>query len=249
MSQIVDWAGWLQRWDGQQAGYLPDREEQFVLMLDIVARLVGEPARFVDLACGPGSISARAARTFPSAEIVGVDLDPFLLEIARQSVPGARFAEADLRSDGWDDVLGEGQVDAVCSATALHWLDPADLSTLAQTLARRIRPGGVFLNADTMRLGPTEVPRLDALAVDLRNQIWSDSHAAGVEDWQTWWDAAAGEPAFTALLAERERRFADRHKGRDITLPDTLESFHKAGFTEVAILGQVADKHLFAAIC
>jgi SAM-dependent methyltransferase len=248
MSQLVDWTGWLKRWDEQQAGYLPDREEQFALMLDVVDRLVGEPVRFVDLACGPGSISARAAQKFPSAEIVGVDLDPFLLEIARHSVTGARFAEADLRAAGWDAVLGDGQVDAVCSATALHWLDPADLSTLAQTLAQRIRPGGVFLNADTMRLGPTEVPRLDALAVDLRNQIWSASHAAGVEDWQTWWDAAAAEPAFTDLLAERTRRFADRHQGRDITLTDTLESFRKAGFTEVAVLSQVADKHLLTAI-
>ncbi|MEV0285277.1 hypothetical protein AB0H36_14300 [Kribbella sp. NPDC050820] len=73
MSQIVAWAGWLKRWDDQQAGYLPDREEQFALMLDIVARLVGDPSRFVDLACGPGSISARAAARFPSAEIIGVE--------------------------------------------------------------------------------------------------------------------------------------------------------------------------------
>ncbi|TDD27003.1 methyltransferase domain-containing protein [Kribbella turkmenica] len=91
-------------------------------MLEIVGRLAGEPARFVDLACGPGSISARAVQRFPSAEIIGVDLDPFLLEIARHAVTGARFAEADLRAAGWDAVPGDGQVDAVCSATALHWL-------------------------------------------------------------------------------------------------------------------------------
>jgi hypothetical protein len=99
-----------------------------------------------------------------------------------------------------------------------------------------------------MRLGPSEVPRLDALAVELRNQIWAESHAAGVEDWQTWWDAAAAEPAFAELLAERDRRFADRAASREITLTDTLESFRKAGFTEVGVLGQVADKHLVAAI-
>lgn len=247
MSQI-DWTNWLARWDRQQAGYLPDRDEQFELMLTIVEKLAGTPHRFVDLACGPGSISARAKARFPGAEIVGVDLDPFLLEIARNAVPGVRFEEADLRTDGWDAVLRDDQVDAVCSATALHWLDPADLDELAQTLARRIRPGGVFLNADTMRLGPNEVPRLDAVAVELRNQIWADSHAAGVEDWQAWWDAAAAEPAFADLLAERDRRFADRATSREITLTDTLESFRKAGFTEVAVLHQVADKHLVAAI-
>nr|WP_237706748.1 class I SAM-dependent methyltransferase [Kribbella flavida] len=233
MSQVgIDWQGWLQRWDDQQAGYLPDREQQFALMLEIVERLVGAPARFVDLACGPGSISARALTRFPATEIVGVDLDPFLLEIARQAVAPAaagaarvRFAEADVRAPGWDAVLGDGPVDAVCSATALHWLDPSDLSSLAQTLAQRIRPGGVFLNADTMRLGPVEVPRLDALAVALRDEIWSTSHANGVEDWETWWNAAAAEPAFAELLAERERRFADRYRGREITLTDTVESF------------------------
>lgn len=219
-------------------------------MLEVVERLVGEPRRFVDLACGPGSISARAAARFPQAEIVGLDLDPFLLEIARQAVASDRvsFAEANLRTTGWDAVLGEDQVDAVCSATALHWLDPADLDAVAQTLGHRIRPGGVFLNADTLRLGPDEVPRLDALAVELRDEIWADSHANGVEDWQTWWDAAAAEPVFADLLAERETRFADRWKGRDVTLTDTIQSFRKAGFTEVAVLGQVADKHLFAAI-
>jgi trans-aconitate methyltransferase len=250
MSHQVDWAGWLQRWDDQQAGYLPDREEQFQLMLAAVERLAGAPERFVDLACGPGSISARAAQRFPQAEIVGLDLDPFLLEIARQTVAGehVRFAEANLRTPGWDAVLGEEQVDAVCSATALHWLDPADLDAVAQTLGRRIRPGGVFLNADTMRLGPDDVPRLDALVVELRDEIWSKSHANGVEDWQAWWDAAAAEPAFAELLAEREVRFAGRWKGRDITLTDTIQSFRKAGFAEVAVLGQVADKHLFAAI-
>jgi SAM-dependent methyltransferase len=246
----VDWTGWLQRWDDQQAGYLPDREEQFGLMLEIVHRLVGEPRRFGDLACGPGSISARATKRFPTTEIIGVDLDPFLLAIAQHAVASdrVRFAEADLRAPGWYGVLGDEPVDAVCSATALHWLDPADLTTLAQTLAARIRPGGVFLNADTMRLGPTEVPRLDAIAVALRDEIWASSHADGVEDWETWWKAAAAEPAFADLLAAREQRFKDRHRGRDITLADTLEAFRDAGFTEVAVLGQVADKHLFAAI-
>jgi SAM-dependent methyltransferase len=248
MSQLVEWKAWSERWDAQQAGYLLDRDEQFALMLTVVERLAGKPTRFVDLACGPGTISARALERFPTAEVIGVDLDPFLLEIARQTVDGVRFVEADLRADGWDAVLGEDPLDAVCSATALHWLDPADLEKLAQTMARRIRPGGVFLNADTMRLGPSDVPRLDALAVELRDEIWAASHASGVEDWASWWAAAAAEPAFAELHAERDRRFADRGKSREITITDTLESFRKAGFAEVGVLGQVADKHLFAAI-
>ncbi|MFC0626656.1 class I SAM-dependent methyltransferase [Kribbella deserti] len=244
----VDWQAWLTRWDDQQAGYLPDREEQFATMLDVVEQITGPPARLVDLACGPGSISARSLRRWPAAKVVGVDLDPFLLEIARQTVTGARFEATDLRENGWDAVLGDGLVDAVLSATALHWLEADRLGEVARDLARRIRPGGVFLNADTMRLGPTEVPRLDAVAVRLRNEIWESSHASGVEDWASWWDAARAEPAFAELLERREAAFGQRRQGREITLRDSVEALQKAGFAEVAVLGQVADKHLLAAI-
>jgi SAM-dependent methyltransferase len=246
----VDWHAWQGRWDRQQAGYLPDREGQFALLLDVVERLIGAPARLVDLACGPGSIAARAGRAFPAAEVIGIDLDPFLLELARRTVASdrIRFAEADLREPGWDDVLGDAPIDAVCSATALHYLAPAKLSEVAEVLGRRMRPGGVFVNVDTMRLGPGERPRLDQLAVDLRQHIWDGSHADGIEDWASWWAAAREVPAFAGLVAERDRRLQDRWQGPAITLTDMHEAFRKAGFAETGILAQVADKHTFVAI-
>jgi len=38
----LNWHDWMQRWDSQQSGYLPDREERFTAMLDVqvFARLV-----------------------------------------------------------------------------------------------------------------------------------------------------------------------------------------------------------------
>lgn len=56
-SHQLDAAGWLRRWDRQQAGYVPDREETFALMLDVVERLGAAPGRLLDLACGPGSLA------------------------------------------------------------------------------------------------------------------------------------------------------------------------------------------------
>jgi hypothetical protein len=32
----IDWSDWLRRWDRQQEGYLPDREERFAAMLDVL---------------------------------------------------------------------------------------------------------------------------------------------------------------------------------------------------------------------
>ena len=50
-------------------------------------------------------------------------------------------------------------------ATALHWLEPDALAALYRTLAARLRPGGVFVNADHMRLGSST---MDAIADGVR---------------------------------------------------------------------------------
>lgn len=47
------WQAWQDSWDRQQEWYMPDREERFRVMLDMVEALVG-PA--------PGSWTSRAVR-------------------------------------------------------------------------------------------------------------------------------------------------------------------------------------------
>jgi len=36
----LDWQGWLRRWDAQQTGYIPDREDRFTAMLDVLEALL-----------------------------------------------------------------------------------------------------------------------------------------------------------------------------------------------------------------
>src|ERR1041385_1197020 len=78
----TDWNAWQTSWDRQQEWYMPDREERFRVMLDMVEALVGPAPRVLDLACGTGSITARLFDRFPQATSTGVDLDPALLAIA-----------------------------------------------------------------------------------------------------------------------------------------------------------------------
>src|SRR5260370_40427231 len=82
----IDWRAWLERWDQQQAGYLPSREERFAVMLDALDVLL--PASFValDLACGPGCSSQRLLARFPAARCVAGDLDPVLLTLGRHAL-------------------------------------------------------------------------------------------------------------------------------------------------------------------
>ena len=148
LSVAVDWAGWLRRWDAQQTAYLPEREARFNAMLDAVDILLPEEFVALDLACGPGAVSQRLLARFPKAHCVAVDLDPVLLTMG-QAVLGSmggrlRWVEADLMSPDWVDKLGESQVDAVLSTTALHWLAPEYLTRVYRELGELVRPGGCF---------------------------------------------------------------------------------------------------------
>ncbi len=138
---------WLRRWDQMQTNYLPEREKRFQVMLDVLDVLFPGSFVAVDLACGPGSLSQRLLTRFPRANCVAVDIDPVLLALGR-SVLGEmqgrlHWSELDIREPGWHTRLGETQVDAVLSTTALHWLPPETLvSDIYQPSVRLLRPCG-----------------------------------------------------------------------------------------------------------
>jgi trans-aconitate methyltransferase len=58
-AQSLDWKRWLERWDAQQSGYIPHREERFSAMFDALEILLPPDFVAVDLGCGPGSLARR----------------------------------------------------------------------------------------------------------------------------------------------------------------------------------------------
>jgi SAM-dependent methyltransferase len=250
----VDWQSWLRRWDAQQAGYIPDREGRFAIMLDALGVLLPEPFVALDLACGPGSISQRLLARFPGARAIAVDIDPVLLALGRGAlgtVDGRmRWVEADLASPTWLEALGETQVDAVLSTTALHWLTGAELLGVYRDLGRLVRPGGVFLNGDNMAFGP-ELPSFRRLAGHAREQLTSDDSfaARGIESWKEWWDALGAEPSLGSLIAERERRFARKRRQESPPIYDLhVAALRDAGFHEVGTIWQTMTNRVLLAV-
>ncbi len=132
---------------------MPDREERFPVMLDMVEALCGPEPRVLDLACGTGTITARLLDRFPKATSTGVDLDPALLTIAEGTFAGdarVSFVTADLKDPHSATRLPYDSYDAVLTATALHWLHSEPLAVLYGQVAQLVRDGGVFMNADHM---------------------------------------------------------------------------------------------------
>jgi SAM-dependent methyltransferase len=211
-TQQVNWTHWIARWDAMQTAYLPFREERFTIMLDVVAEVIGDSFVALDLASGPGAISQRLLARFPQARCVALDYDPALLALGQGALGDAdgrlHWVEADLRDPRWVEYLGETQVDAVLSTTALHWMDAGELVRLYGQLGALVRPGGIVLNGDHLPFAPalsTFRELADTYTAQRRAQVFAEG---AEEDWRAWWSAFAREPGIEPLVVERERRFA-----------------------------------------
>ncbi len=248
----IDWRAWLERWDRQQSGYLPLREQRFTVMLDALEDLLPSSLLVLDLACGPGSLSQRLLTRFPVARCLAVDLDPVLLTLGRNALGDMdgrlQWIEADIREPGWPGRLDVTHVDAVLTTTALHWLRPETLLPLYQQLAALIRPGGLFLNGDHVRF-PPQLPSFQKVAEQMTQRQEALVTRQGGETWQQWWAALAQESVLSELFAERERRFHWRdHREVWQTLDLHEAALRNAGFHEVGVCWQEWDNRVLLAV-
>jgi SAM-dependent methyltransferase len=236
---------WVQRWDAQQELYVPDREERFAVIGDIVTHALGDSAGTVlDLGCGPGSLAGRLARRLPTARIIGLDSDPLLLALARGRYGSVEFVDSDLRGSDWPALVPE-TLDAAVSTTALHWLDPAPLAAVYKTLGSRLRPGGVFVNGDQLPIGD---PALDELAVQVRRGATSRAGVTENEDWESWWAAATSAPELAGLAGERTKRSVEHHGSNRLSAREHGELLLAAGFSSVGTVWQSGDDQVLVAV-
>ncbi|MFJ7904489.1 class I SAM-dependent methyltransferase [Streptomyces sp. NPDC096198] len=229
----TDWGAWQESWDRQQEWYMPDREDRFRIMLDMVQAFTGDTPRVLDLACGTGPITARLLARFPGATSTGVDLDPALLAIARGTFQGddrVTFVEADLKDPDWTALLPYDSYDVILTATALHWLRTGPLEDLYGRLARLVRPGGVFLNADHMTDDTT--PRINEAESALRREHRERARRDGALDWADWWQLAAADPVLAAPTARRFEIYGEHADGETPSAAWHAQALRAKGFAE-----------------
>lgn len=108
-------------------------------LLDAMAQ---RGSRILDAGCGTGRVGGHLARA--GHEVVGVDLDPHLIEVARVEQPGARWevgnlAELDLREEDGTPMLFDLQVSA---GNVLTFLAGAERRPALTALAAHLAPEG-----------------------------------------------------------------------------------------------------------
>ena len=108
--------------------------------------------RVLDIGCGTGAFTLRAARR--GAKVKGIDVNPEMLEIAEQRVRGAGLAESvELVEMGVAELGGEEaqSYDAVLSGLCLSELSDDEVKYTLKEIWRILRPGGLMLVADEIR--------------------------------------------------------------------------------------------------
>ena len=126
------------------------REKRFKTDLINQAQII-DGSRVLDVGCGTGTLAIMTKELHPDTEVVGIDADPKILEIAR-----TKSAKAGLRltlDQGMADQLpyADDSFDRVLSSLFLHHLTTENkLRTLREVL-RVLRPQGRF---DVVDFGP-----------------------------------------------------------------------------------------------
>ncbi len=148
---------------------------------DFISRF--EPASVLDAGCGMGRIGIELARR--GVDVVGVDLDPDLLDRAAAAAPDVRWVNADLASLD----LGRTFDVVVLAGNVIPFVADSDQPRAVERCAAHVRPGGVLIAGFSLR---PDWPSADAY-----RQWCEEAGLASLEThpaWDSWRRAPAATP-------------------------------------------------------
>lgn len=162
---------------------------------NLVSALAGPGASVLDAGCGTGRVAARLAEL--GHEVVGVDVDSAMVDVARERHPALSWHVADLAAL----VLGRVFDAVVAAGNVVPLAGASRVEGLAVGLATHARPGGVVvcgfgLDADHLPGGAEPV------ALEQVESAW---RAAGLELAERWagWDATPYDGGGYVVLVHR----------------------------------------------
>ena len=99
-----------------------------------------QTAAVLEIACGPGNITRYLLEKRPDFQLLGIDLAPNMLELARSNNPQAEF----MLMDGRDILRLNKLFDGIMCGFCLPYLSREEAVKMIGDAARLLLPGGIF---------------------------------------------------------------------------------------------------------
>lgn len=111
---------------------------------EFCALIKKENPKVFEIACGPGNVTRYVLSKRPDFQILGIDLAPNMVELAKRNNPSADFRVMDCRHI---DQL-DNRFDAIICAFGMPYLSKKECAKLICDISKRLHPNGVvYLSA------------------------------------------------------------------------------------------------------
>lgn len=169
--------------------------EQWVRQQAIEA-IGGQPRRILDLGCGTGSMALMLKRVFPQAEVVGLDLSPYMLRVAQYKAQqlgvDVQWRHGNAEATGFPDA----SFDVITLALLFHETPPEISQRILQECDRLLVPGGeaIVLDGNQKTLDRTqwltevfEEPYIQAYAAGNVGTWMREAGLGAIATQEFWW--------------------------------------------------------------
>ncbi|MBD2057779.1 class I SAM-dependent methyltransferase [Oculatella sp. FACHB-28] len=162
---------------------LPPNET--IVRQGLIQRIQSKPRRILDLGCGTGSTTLLLKQAFPQAEVIGLDLSPYMLVVADHKARNAKldiqFQHGKAEQTGFPDA----SFDLVTASLLFHETPPAISREILRECFRLLKVGGEVAILD----GNQATIRQTAWLTEVFEEPYIKDYAAGSVD---AWMGAAG---------------------------------------------------------
>jgi ubiquinone/menaquinone biosynthesis C-methylase UbiE len=104
--------------------------------------------RILDVGCGTGTLAVIIKGAHPTADVLGLDGDPQILELARAKAADRNLEIQFDQGMSFELPYPDESFDVVCTSMMLHHLTREDKQRTASEMYRVLRPGGKLFGAD-----------------------------------------------------------------------------------------------------
>jgi ubiquinone/menaquinone biosynthesis C-methylase UbiE len=161
---------------------------------ELIHRIRCHPRRILDLGCGTGSTTLLLKQKFPQAEVIGLDLSPYMLAIADDKAKQASLSIQWLQGNAEHTRFGANYFDLVTASLLFHETPAEVTRAILRECFRLLQPGGEILILD----GSQSTLRQAEWLTQIFEEPYIEAYAAGNLD--AWLEAAGFDDIRTETI-------------------------------------------------